>query len=167
MVLGNGPWIAFLHRITRPAAVFSSSSSDWHGIPSVMIFARTLGFAPFVSTLSHWTIAAIVAAIAMLIWWRTKDGAWRLAILAIATVLVTPYLRAYDLVLLVLPIATLISRARLTIIEKAVIFCGWIAPAILMFAPLRIQFGPVVSLALLIVVVRHFCSTEFQREIAV
>ena len=43
-ILGVDPWLAFLDKLAHPASVFSSSSSDWRAIPSVMIFARTIGF---------------------------------------------------------------------------------------------------------------------------
>jgi alpha-1,2-mannosyltransferase len=158
IVIGMAPWLAFLHRIVEPAAVFSSSSSDWRGIPSIMIFARTLGLGAQASAICHWTIAAIATAIALWTWWKTSDSPLRFAALATATVLVTPYLRDYDLALLILPVAALLSRARLTIIEKVVIFVAWLVPAVLMFTSPAIQFGPVVSLALLIVVFWHIVS---------
>lgn len=152
IVLGMGPWLAFLHRIAEPAAVFSSSSSNWRSIPSVMIFARTLGLGAQASKICQWTIATLAAAVAMWSWWKIRDGSFRLAILASAMLLVTPYLRGYDMVLLVPPIAVLLSRVRLTFTEKFVILAAWLAPAVLMFASPHIQFGPLVPLAVLIVV---------------
>ena len=167
MVLGMGPWLAFLHRIAEPAAVFSSSSSDWRTIPSVMIFARTLGLGAQASAICHWTIAAMAAAVAVWIWWKTRDGPLRLAVLATATLLVTPYLRGYDMALLVLPIAVLLSRARLTVVEKIVIFGAWLVPALLMFPSPHIQVGPLVSLAMLIVVLacRIFCTSGNETQL--
>ena len=163
-VLGTGPWLAFLHRITHPSTVFSSSSSDWRGIPSVMILARTLGMNEFASSLCHWGIAALATAIVIWTWWKTRSSALRLATLATATVLVTPYLRGYDMVLLVLPAAAVMSLARLSITEKAVILCAWLMPAILTFTSSRIQFGPLVSLAMLAVVIRHINFDGAARE---
>lgn len=160
MVLGTSPWLAFLRRIIQPSSVFSSSSSDWHSIPSMMIFARTLGLSDLASSLCQWSTAALAAAIVIWSWWKTREGTLRLATLATATVLVTPYLRGYDMVILILPAAILMSAARLAVIEKAVVLIAWLLPAILMFGSWRIQFGPLVSLAMLIVVLRHIYATK-------
>ncbi len=166
IVLGTGPWIAFLHKITQPSSVFTSSSSDWRAIPSMMILARTLGLRDPASSICQWAFALLAAAVVIWCWWKTRDGALRLATIATATILVTPYLRGYDMMLLILPVAALMSLARLTVIEKAVIFGAWLLPAILMFGSWRIQFGPLVSLATLIVVVRYIHSAVTPREAA-
>jgi alpha-1,2-mannosyltransferase len=152
IVIGTEPWLAFLHKIAQPSAVFSSSSSDWRAIPSILIFARSIGLGAGASSLCHWTVAALAAAGALWIWHKTKDGPTRAAVLAAATLLVTPYLRAYDLALLVLPLAALLSFGKTNLTEKTVILAAWLVPAILMFSSPRIQFGPIVSLALFIVV---------------
>jgi len=158
LVLGAEPWFAFFYKLAHPAAVFSSSSSDWRAIPSVMIFARTLGLSTQLSSILHWTIAAIAAAGALWIWHRTKDGVIRAAVLAAATLLVTPYLRAYDLLFLALPIAALLSRAQTSPAERAIILAAWLVPAVLMFAAPSIQFGPVISLALLAITFWRFAA---------
>jgi hypothetical protein len=149
-ILGVDPWLAFLDKLAHPASVFSSSSSDWRAIPSVMIFARTVGFGSVASSLLHWSIAALATAATLWIWHRSKDGPTRMAVLAGATLLVSPYLRAYDLALLILPIALLLQM-RTGALEKIILFAAWLVPGVLMFAALPIQVGPLISLAL-------FCS---------
>ena len=157
-LIGIEPWLAFLHKIAQPSAIFASSSSDWRAIPSVMIFARSLGFGTEASSFFHWTVAALAAAGALWIWYKTEDGPIRAAVLAAATLLVTPYLRAYDLVLLVLPVAVLLSRSNTNPIEKMAILAAWLIPAILMFSPPKIQFGSLVSLALFVVILWRIFS---------
>lgn len=156
LILGKEPWLAFLTKLAHPAAVFSSSSSDWRGIPSVMILAKTLGLSTPLSSVVHWSIAVLAAGGALWTWYRTKDALIRAAVLAGATLLVSPYLRAYDLLLLVLPVAALLSRPKTNPMEKLVLFAAWLLPAVLMFAAPQIQFGPVVSLALLTMLFWHF-----------
>jgi len=147
-LLGSGPWLAFLYKLAHPAAVFSSSSSDWRAIPSVMIFARTLGLGTAVSSVLHWTIAAIAAAFALWTWHKTKDSRIRMAVLAAATMLVTPYLRSYDLLLLILPIAVML-RGPTGWAEKLVLFAAWLMPGALMFLPSPVQVAPLVSAAVM------------------
>jgi hypothetical protein len=69
------------------------------------------------------------------------------------------------MVLLILPAAALMSAAGLNAIEKAVILCAWLAPAILMFVSLRVRFGPLVSVAMLAVLIRHVQSAGTSREV--
>jgi len=147
-LLGTEPWFDFLYKLAHPAAVFSSSSSDWRAIPSVMIFARTVVLGTGASSVLHWTIAAIAAAIALWTWHRTKDSRIRMAVLAAATMLVTPYLRSYDLLLLILPIAVML-RGPTGWAEKLVLFAAWLMPGSLMFLPSPVQVAALVSAAVM------------------
>jgi alpha-1,2-mannosyltransferase len=154
IVLGIEPWAAFLYKLAHPAAVFSSSSSDWRAIPSIMIFARALGLAPVAANILHWGIAAAAAAATLWIWRQTKDAYARMAMLATGTMLVTPYLRAYDLFLLVLPVAVLL-RARTGLMAKAILFAAWLAPGVLMFVSPRAQVGALISIAIMAAIFWH------------
>jgi len=158
-ILGQGPWTGFLYKITHPAVVLSSSS-DWRAVPSILTFARTIGMDPVASAICHWTIAALAVGAALWIWWKSKDSFIRLGVLATATLLVTPYLRAYDLALALLTIAVLLRGTRITVPEKAIVFAAWLLPAYLMFVPLQVQFGPLVCAALLVTLLWRAFSKE-------
>jgi len=94
------------------------------------------------------TIAAIAAAFALWTWHKTKDSRIRMAVLAAATMLVTPYLRSYDLLLLILPIAVML-RGPTGWAEKLVLFAAWLMPGALMFLPSPVQVAPLVSAAVM------------------
>ena len=98
-VLGVDPWLAFLHRVAALRRRVPSSSSTWRNIPSVMIMAQTLGLDARLSAVCHWVLAAEAAAGALWAWTKTRDASLRAGALAAAIVLVTPYLRIYDLAL--------------------------------------------------------------------
>lgn len=150
-VLGVEPWLAFLHKATQPSALFSSSSSAWLTIPSTMIMARSLGLDAQLSSALHWSLAAAAAIGALWVWSKTRDGRIRAAVLATATLIVTPYLRIYDLALLIVPIAALLPSGenRVGISEQAILFAAWLLPAVLLFAHPSIQVGPVITVALM------------------
>lgn len=148
-VLGFAPWAGFVQKLVHPQGVFSSSSSDWRAIPSIMIFAKTVGLGPGLSSICHWTVAAMAGVGAAWAWRKTDDTLTRAAFLAAATLLVTPYLRDYDLVLLVLPISVLLSHGRRGPVVNATILVAWMLPAVLMFTPSRIQYGALVSAAVM------------------
>jgi hypothetical protein len=150
-VVGIDPWIDFLHKATQPSAIVSSSSSDWRSIPSVMVMALSVGMGGRFSAICHWSAAAVSGGAALWIWGKTRDARVRVAALAAAALLVTPYLRAYDLALLTLPIALLLSGSEkgLGHVERAAIFLGLAVPAALMFVPPQMQYGALVSLGFL------------------
>jgi len=62
--------------------------------------------------------------------------------------LVTPYLRSYDLLLLILPIAVML-RGQTGWAEKLVLFAAWLMPGALMFLPSPVQVAPLVSAAVM------------------
>jgi hypothetical protein len=150
-VLGPAPWIGFLHKLVQPGAVFASSSSAWRTIPSVMIMARSFGLDARLSAACHWSAALAAAGAAVWVWRRSDDGRIRAGALAAATLLVTPYLRTYDLALLVLPIAALAPRGRPGegLGEQALVAFAWLLPAMLLLAPPPVQIGPLAAASLL------------------
>lgn len=152
-VMGLDPWLGFLEKMTHPTAILSSSS-DWRAVPSILTFAKTLDLNTQASTVLHWTVAALAAGAVMRGWWKSKDSFVRLGLLATGTLLVTPYLRAYDLALMVLSIAVLLPGPKLTIFEKIIVFAAWLLPAYLMFVPPQVQFGPVVTLAIMLITMK-------------
>lgn len=157
-LLGPAPWIAFFGKALHPA-VFTSSSSDWRNIPSVQVMARTLGLPAGLASGLHWSVAAAALAAAGWTWRRTGDPRLRAGALAAATLLVTPYLRLYDLVLLVLPTAALMT-ARPARAERVLLAAAWLAPAALMFANPPVQLGPLCALALLALVSRRALAPQ-------
>jgi hypothetical protein len=161
-VLGVDPWFAFVHKAIEPSALFSSSSSDWRSIPSVMIMARTLGAGAGLSSALHWSVAAAAAIGALWVWRKTGDAWLRAAALATATLIATPYLRVYDLALLILPIAALLPRddSEARLVDLAVVYAAWLAPAVLLFARPEIQVGPVVTVALMGLILLRVARTS-------
>lgn len=150
LLFGAPVWIAFLGRLLHPGSVFTSSSSDWRAIPSVLILARTLGLDPTLSAVAHWSVALLAFATAARIWSRTGQGGPRAAAVGAATLLITPYLRAYDFALLAPAVLWLASRSGPStgsgrVSGLLVASLGWIAPAVLMFSTSPVQYGPLIS----------------------
>jgi hypothetical protein len=110
----------------------------------------------------HWTIAVLAAAALAWVWWTSRDARLRAASLAAATVLFTPYIRVYDLALLVAAVPLLIDwtprPARYA--EQATAIAAWLLPAALLFYPLPFQVGPLVSVAVLALVIWRAVSAH-------
>jgi len=122
-----------------------------------MIMARSLGLDAHLSSAFHWSLAAAAAIGALWVWSKTRDGRIRAAVLATATLIVTPYLRIYDLALLIVPIAALLPRGEneVGISEQAILFVAWLLPVALLFGQPSIQVGPVITVALMGLILRR------------
>jgi hypothetical protein len=155
VMFGEAPWLAFLGKLLHPDTVVTSSSSDWRAVPSMMTFARTIGLPAAAASALHMLTAAVAVAAAAWSWRKTNDVGVRAAMAGAATVLISPYLRAYDLALLV-PAASLLamrgdpaSRAPRRLLELAAATLAWASPALLMFTTSPVQYGALISLGTL------------------
>lgn len=169
-VLGVEPLVAFLHKALHPALVIATSSSDWRGVPTAETMLRTLGVSETFSAGAGWLLAAATAVAACWIWLRTRDGLIRASALACASLLVAPYLRPYDMVLLILPLALLFeapARGAGAFLVRAVAIVAWVTPAALTFTNPRIQYGPTVVLTVLGLVLWLCLKGELEPRSAV
>ncbi|MDB5470816.1 MAG: conserved rane protein of unknown function [Caulobacter sp.] len=169
LVLGVAPWLAFIQRAMHPMSVFSTSSSTASSVPSVMIMAQSLGLNAQVGAICHWLVAGLAAIACVWIWRRSKDGLVRAAALAAATLLVTPYLRLYDLALLALPIAAMLEPrvGKPSLGAQTLAAIAWVLPALLLFSAPPVQLAPLAPIALLAVLfVRTKASGDQPRASA-
>ncbi len=159
---GVDPWLAFVHKALAPAGVITTSSSDWRTVPSIQTLARTLGLPAPIDMALHGIVALAAAIGAVWVWRRTTDARLRTGALAAAALLVTPYLRLYDLALLILPLAALLPREgeRTPRLEQTALAITWLLPALLLFAAPPIQVGALASVALLALVVRRTWNSQ-------
>lgn len=155
VVMGVGPWTAFLRKMIQPGDIFTSSTSSWRAIPSMQILGRSLGLDGLASSVIHWTVAFAAAGSAVWLWKRQPSARCRAGALAAAATLFTPYLRGYDLALLVLPFAALLPHegVKVGLVSRGVLFAAWIIPGVLMVTAPQIQYGALISAATLILMV--------------
>ena len=108
-VFGPAAYLAFFETGREFAALLQSGTWPWSKLASVFAFLRWFGIEPPVAYAIH---AAIALAGGFLVWraWST-DWDCRVAVLAAASILVTPYLFTYDAVILIAPIAWLAARS--------------------------------------------------------
>jgi len=144
MAFGIAPWIAFFGKAGTLAA---GQGPTWRIGPSLIARLADLGLPDRYAGLLHGAVAIAVALAVAWVWQRKASLEWRLAALATGALTVTPYLRIYDLTLLIFPILALAAAAPAPRAhEKAMAALLWIAPAAIMFAGLP-QIGPPLLLA--------------------
>lgn len=150
VVFGSATWAAFGHSMLGAMrAVLTAHAGHWHKLQTVFGLVRMLGG----SERAAWSLqAAMIVACALLIW-----VAWRRAIafevqaaaLVAASLLATPYLYIYDLVVLAVPMAFLIRLGRTDGFRPGEI-SGLAAASLLVMSSLLVD-GPVGLAAILII----------------
>jgi arabinofuranan 3-O-arabinosyltransferase len=111
LVFGSECWLAFFASIHHTSEAFLSEGwADWSKLQTAFGLTRTLGGSEALA----WTMQAIVAltaaGVTAWLWRRRISYDLKAAALGIATLLATPYLYTYDLVVLAVPLAFLFRR---------------------------------------------------------
>jgi hypothetical protein len=109
---------------------------------------RALGAGHTLALSLHLLLAVGIAAIAVMTWRRAADRMHALLIVALASVLVTPYANIYDLALTLPPLAVLAVRHLGTPAWSHWNTVAWLAPAFAL--PLALITGPLIGLILAI-----------------
>lgn len=131
------------------------------GAPTMFAIWRVSGTPVFTSYLAHTAVAVLAVATCIRLWCSNARFELSAAALAIATLLMQPYLIYYDLAWLALPIAFLMidyARHGANAWEKSVLIASWIMPAqafAVLFVDTMIQWTPIVLIVLLAVIVRR------------
>ena len=108
---GSASWLAFFHGIPRFSQTFLYNGDQlWWKLQSLYAFVRYVGGS---ETLA-WTVHAIVVgtvAVALVVIWRSQRRyAIKAAALALGTLLTTPYLYMYDMVVLAITVAFVVRE---------------------------------------------------------
>lgn len=111
VAFGWQTYAAFLKVLPLYTGLLQSGAWKWSELASVFALARWLGL-PHAMAVALQATVAVTAAIVVWKAWRS-DHAAKAPILAAGTLIVPPYLFAYDTLLLILPIAWLVQANRL------------------------------------------------------
>jgi len=111
VVFGPSAYAGFFAKLPLYASLARSGKWQWTELASTYAFARAVGFNDAAAMLIQ-VVAAVAAGTVTWRAWR-HDWASAPAVVAAATVLVSPYLFTYDTLLLALPFACLVQRSSL------------------------------------------------------
>ena len=131
-----------------------------YGWPTSRAAARAAGLGVSVAHAIQMTAAIIAVGALVYVWRRISDNGLRIAMLATATMLTSPYLRAYELTWLLVAVAGVVShgtRFGLSGRERFVLVLAWLLPLFEFVNPLckLPQIGPLVFVAMAVLVVRR------------
>jgi hypothetical protein len=112
LVFGWRTHVAWIGQAGLFASVASEGLAGWHRMASVYAAARFAGLGAAPAWILHGLVALAAIAAAVWVWHRHADWGARIAALAAATALASPYMFGYDTLILVAPFAWLVARGR-------------------------------------------------------
>jgi len=171
-LFGTETWHSFFASISFTRhVVLEQGGSGFEKLQSAFAAARLWGLGVKSSYAMQAAISLLAAIVAGWIWWTSPNFELRAAALVTATLLITPYMMDYDLVMLALPIAWLASEGRRSGYlpwEKSLLVFAWLLPlfARTLAGKAMIPIAPLVMLLLLADIVRRSTSPieKFQKK---
>lgn len=160
LVLGAESWHAFFGslELTR-TYILEQGATGWEKLQSPFAAMRMLGAGIQIAYAVHVAIALCVSAIVLWVWRSPVGIPLKGAALATGTLLVTPYVLDYDLMLLALPLAWLAVeglRTQFLNWEKLTLFIVWLLPLLSReIGTLGLPIAPIALLVLLGFILRR------------
>jgi arabinofuranan 3-O-arabinosyltransferase len=109
LAFGTESWQAFFHWIPMFSQAFlTEGRAPWFKMQSIFSFVRYVGGTEQLAWIFQWVLTATVAVVLVVMWRSKLPYTLKAAMLAAATLLTTPYLFMYDLVVLAIAMAFLI-----------------------------------------------------------
>lgn len=107
-------WTAFFRNLPEIAAIVRDSPEIWPKMPSVFATMRLIGASGQLAFGVQAVVSACIATATLWAWSKPGPSECKAALAVLATLLVSPYLLDYDLVLLGIPVALMAQRALRT-----------------------------------------------------
>ena len=129
LAFGTESWQAFFHWIPMFSQAFlTEGRAPWFKMQSIFALVRYVGGTEQLGWIFQWVLTAAIAVVLVAMWRSRLPYALKAAMLAAATLLTTPYLFMYDLVVLGIAVAFLIRAgldegfARHEVMALALVF---------------------------------------------
>jgi hypothetical protein len=110
LIFGTESWQAFFHWMPMFSQAFlSEGKATWWKLQSVLSLVRYFGGSEWLAWSCQWIVSGAVAVV-LVVMWRSRQVRYSLkaSSLAIGTMLITPYLFMYDMMVLAIPVAWLV-----------------------------------------------------------
>ena len=137
LAFGTESWQAFFHWMPMFSQAFlTEGRAPWGKMQSIFALVRYFGGAEQVAWICQWLMSGAVAVLLALMWRRRFDYSLKAAALAAGTLLTTPYLFLYDVMVLAIPVAFLIRLGLSQGFQCYELPALGLAAALLLFYPL-------------------------------
>lgn len=161
LLLGPAPYGAMMDLMPLYGSIARDGLVPWHKMASLYAALGMMGLPAAVALAAH-ALAALIGAAAVWRIWRRPDGdpLGKAAALAAASLLVSPYLYGYDMLILVVPLLWLLGQGE----NRASLAVLWCLPLVSLFQdwglPAIVNPLPFVSLTLLWLVYRRVMTED-------
>jgi hypothetical protein len=109
LAFGTDSWQAFFHWMPVFSQAFLvEGKATWWKLQSLYSMVRYLGGGEQLGWTLHWILTATVAVVLVVMWRSRVSYSLKAAALATGTLLITPYLFMYDMMVLAIPVAFLV-----------------------------------------------------------
>jgi arabinofuranan 3-O-arabinosyltransferase len=109
LAFGTESWQAFFHWMPMFSQAFlSEGKATWWKLQSLFSLVRYLGGTEQLAWACQWVLTASVATVLVVMWRSRISYSLKAAALAAGTLLTTPYLFIYDMMVLAIPVAFLV-----------------------------------------------------------
>jgi hypothetical protein len=109
LAFGTESWLAFFHWMPQFSQAFlTEGKAPWWKLQSIFALVRYFGGSEPLGWGFQWVLTASVAVVMTLIWRSRVPYTLKAAALAAGTLLTTPYLFMYDMMVLAIPVAFLV-----------------------------------------------------------
>jgi arabinofuranan 3-O-arabinosyltransferase len=109
LAFGTESWQAFVHWLPMFSQAFlTEGRAYWGKMQSIFALVRFFGGSEQLAWVLQWLMTGSVAVALLLLWRSRVDYSLKAAALATGTLLVTPYLFLYDVMVLAIPVAYLV-----------------------------------------------------------
>ena len=109
LAFGTESWLAFFHWMPKFSQAFlTEGKATWWKLQSIFSMVRYLGGSEALAWAFQWALTASVATVLVLMWRSRVPYTLKAAALAVGTLLTTPYLFLYDMMVLAIPVAFLV-----------------------------------------------------------
>lgn len=109
LAFGTETWMAFFHWLPRASQAFLSDGfAEFGKMQSILSLTRFVGGGDRLAWALQWGLTGIVAVALIAVWRSAVSYQIKAAALATGTLLATPYLYLYDMVVLAIPVALIV-----------------------------------------------------------
>jgi hypothetical protein len=137
LAFGTESWQAFFHWMPMFSQAFlTEGRAPWGKMQSIFALVRYFGGTEPLGWVLQWIMSGAVAVLLALMWRSRVSYPLKAAALAAGTLLITPYLFLYDLMVLAIPVAFLVRIGLTRGFERYELPALGLAAALLFFYPL-------------------------------
>jgi arabinofuranan 3-O-arabinosyltransferase len=137
LAFGTETWQAFFHWIPMFSQAFlTEGRAPWGKMQSIFALVRYFGGTEQVAWIFQWIMSGTVAVLLALLWRGRISYPLKAAALAAGTLLITPYLFLYDLMVLAIAVAFLVRIGLNQGFQRFEVPALGLVAALLMFYPL-------------------------------